>query len=190
MTLRRGFKTQANEIAREIRYELGLTPTDPLDPWALSEFLEIPFLPMSELSGVARSAVHYFTVVDTSVFSAVTVFDGSHRLIVYNDAHVPGRQASDMSHELSHAILLHPPMPAIDQTGCRDWNQEAEEEAEWLSGVLLVPEEAAMLVVQKGLSTTVAAGLFGVTPKLMTSRINRTGARKRVERARKYYILR
>ena len=34
--MRRGFKTQANQIAREVRGELGLGPTDPLDPWKLA----------------------------------------------------------------------------------------------------------------------------------------------------------
>ena len=43
--LRRGFKTEANDIAREIRQELGLGLADPLDPWVLAAQLEIPWCP-------------------------------------------------------------------------------------------------------------------------------------------------
>jgi hypothetical protein len=36
LELRRGFKSEANDIAREIRGELGLKLVDPLDPWRLA----------------------------------------------------------------------------------------------------------------------------------------------------------
>ena len=45
MTLRRGFKKDANAIALEIRQELELRPTDPLEPLQLAEHLAIPVIP-------------------------------------------------------------------------------------------------------------------------------------------------
>ena len=124
MPLRRGFKSETNEIVRESRAELGLGPVDPLNPWLFADYLGVPVVAMTNLVDVAGSAVTYFSEVDPSSFSAVTVFRGSHRMIVHNDSHVPGRQKSDVSHELSHALLLHPPSPAIYDRGCRVWNQE------------------------------------------------------------------
>jgi Zn-dependent peptidase ImmA (M78 family) len=55
--------------------------------------------------------VRHFSHVEPEAFSGVTVFSGQRRMIVYNDAHVPGRQHSDVAHELAHALLMHPPAP-------------------------------------------------------------------------------
>src|SRR5579859_3730759 len=46
--MRRGFKKEANEIALEIRAELGLGPRAPLDPWKLAQHLLIPLIPNVE----------------------------------------------------------------------------------------------------------------------------------------------
>ena len=42
MKLRRGFKKESEEIAVELRNELGLAPEAALCPWALAHHLEIP----------------------------------------------------------------------------------------------------------------------------------------------------
>lgn len=114
MALRRGFKTEANEIAPDIRAELGDGGIAPIDPWQIAEYLEVPIENMSSLQDDAGQAVNYFSSIDSSSFSEVTVFRGIHRVIVHNDSHHPGRQKSNVSHELSHALLLHPPTPALD----------------------------------------------------------------------------
>jgi Zn-dependent peptidase ImmA (M78 family) len=183
--LRRGFKTEANDIAREVRTELGLAAVDPLDPWALANHLAIPVTPLSAFAGEAPCAVTHFAKTNTSEFSAVTVFRGSTRVIVHNDSHVPGRQASNLSHELSHGLLLHQPRPPLDGSGCRDWDPDCEAEADWLGGALLVSEEAALAVVRRGESIRDAADRYGVSSKMMQFRINVTGAPARVRRARR-----
>ncbi len=181
--LRRGFKTEANAIAREVRRELSLGLADPLDPRRLAAYLGIPVVPLSSFKLVAPRAVRHFVSVDRQVFSAVTVFDGSSRLVVYNDSHDPGRQNSDLAHELSHALLLHAPKPAIDHRGCRDWDREMEEEANWLAGALLVSEEAALKLARQGIPVDRAARIYGVTRKMVKFRLNVTGAQVRVRRA-------
>ena len=180
--MRRGFKTEAKWIARQARNDLGLSLTDPLDPWKLAELLEIPVIRLSEFQESAAGAYRYFSEAGQSVFSAVTVFDGNRRLIVHNDSHSPGRQTSNVCHELAHGLLLHTPTPALDDSGCRYWSQEIEEEANWLSGVLLVPDEAAIAIVKREIDLTRAAQFYGVSVQMMTFRINVSGARKRVQR--------
>ncbi len=184
-TLRRGFKAEANEIAREIRRELGLQDADPLDVWQLAEHLAIPVVPLRELSHEVPGAVHHFHSVDRQAFSAATVFLGPARLIVYNDSHDRGRQASDIAHELAHALLEHPPKPALDPRGCRDWNREEEDEATWLAGALLISEEAALYIARKGMPLGEVAEHFRVTRKMVQFRLNVTGANKRVQWARR-----
>jgi Zn-dependent peptidase ImmA (M78 family) len=185
MGLRRGFKTEAAKLARDVRVELNLGPKMRFTPHVLAEHLAIPLLPLSELANEVPQAVKYFRSRGTGEFSAATIFSGIQRLIVYNDAHAPGRQANDLSHELSHALLFHEPKPALNALGCRDWDPEAEGEADCLAGVLLVPEEAAIEVVRRGLSVDAAADLYGVSVPLMRWRINMTGAHARVSRTRK-----
>lgn len=190
MKLRRGFKKEANEIAVDIRKELHLQATAPLNPWCLAEYLDIPIMTLSDLKADAPFAYEHFTHHDTSAFSAVTVFNGTKRQIVHNDSHILGRQASNLAHEVSHALLLHPATPALDDTGCRNWDQEIEDEASWLAGTLLVPDEAAVMIVRKGLSIDEAATMFGTSLSMMKFRINMSGAHQRVERQKNYWIKR
>jgi Zn-dependent peptidase ImmA (M78 family) len=107
------------------------------------------------------------------------------QLLTQNDAHSQGRQASDIAHELAHALLEHPPGSAIDPTGCRVWNQDLEEEASWLAAALLISEESALAVAWAGKPIKVAAQEYGVTEQLMKFRLNVTAARERVNRARR-----
>lgn len=190
MGYRRGFKSEANATANEIRAELGLKALDRLDPWTLAVYLEVPVVPLSAFLKDAPFAVRHFTEIDTGAFSAATVFEGPRRTIVHNDAHSPGRQASNVTHELGHALLLHDPTPALDDRGCRLWNQNIEDEAQWLAGALLVTEDAALWIARGGTSVAAAAELLGVSSQMVSYRLNVTGARARVARARHLRVVR
>lgn len=179
MKLRWGFKSEANTIARDIRRELGLGVAAPLDPWRLAAHLDIPVVNLSSMKAEAGNAVVQFTRKDREAFSAVSVFRGYKRLIVVNDVHSRGRQASNIAHELAHSLLWHEPAPAFDGDGVREWNAEQEEEAQWLAGALLISEEAALKIVRHKLSLEEAAQLYRVSVDMVRGRINVTGARKR-----------
>jgi Zn-dependent peptidase ImmA (M78 family) len=180
--MRYGFKAEATSLANEVRAELGLGPYNGLDPFRLAEYLEIPVRPLSAVAAVGP--VHFFSVVDTGCFSGLTVFDGHRRLVVYNDAHAPGRCVSDIAHELSHGLLLHEPQPALDQRGFRYHDPSIEEEANFLAGALLVTEAAAFRIVRDGVPYPLAAQQLGVSDDMVRYRVNVTGAEKRVRRAR------
>ncbi|HYD47267.1 MAG TPA: hypothetical protein VEB21_02910 [Terriglobales bacterium] len=97
MNLRRGFKSEANRIAREVRRELRLGLAAPLDPWKLAEHLGIPIETLTSMRCDAPQAVEQLAKNDHEAFSAVAVFSGYRRLIVVNDAHSRGRQASSLA---------------------------------------------------------------------------------------------
>jgi Zn-dependent peptidase ImmA (M78 family) len=158
----------------------------PLNPWLLADHLEIPVITLSSMSDRIPDALRYFMGTHRAEFSAVTVFQGSGRTILHNDAHTPGRQSSNLAHELSHALLLHPPTPPIDSRGCRDWDSVLEEEAEWLSGTLLVPDEVALHIVRSAMPEDTAMTLYGISRKMLRFRLNVTGARVRVARSRNF----
>ena len=182
--MRRGFKTEAKAIAREVRDEMSLAPTSCLDPGRLAEHLCIPVIPLSSFIVEEPDAVRFFQNPGEAMFSGATVFREYRRTVVFNDTHLPGRQANDIVHELGHGLLLHPPTVALDERGCRQWDRDIEAEADWLSGVLLVPDEAALLIVRRGWSIAEAATKYGVSRRMIQWRVNATGARKRVQRMR------
>lgn len=100
-------------------------------------------------------------------------------MIVHNDAHSKSRQASNISHELSHAILQHPRMEPFGDYGCRNFNKELEDEANWLGPALLISEEAALHIVKSGMTIPQAVNHYNVTKEVISMRLNVTGARKR-----------
>ena len=72
--MRRGFKTEANAIALEVRAELSLSHTSPLDVWRLAELLDIPVVPISSFHEAAPNAARLFLNEGEEIFSGVTVF--------------------------------------------------------------------------------------------------------------------
>ncbi len=188
MGYRWGFKTEANATALEVRRELGLHALDPLDPFALARHLEIPVISLSEYAATSDRA-RYLLTVEPSSFSAVTVFAGTKRTIVHNDAHADGRVSSNITHESAHGLLLHAPTPALDDRGCRLWDQDIEDEAQFLAGALLVTEDAALAIARaiaaSQLTISEAATQLGVSTQMIQYRLNMTGAKERVARARR-----
>lgn len=176
-----GFKSQCESLAAAVRAEIGLGTREPLDPRALAEHLGIPVHPVSVLAGnsTAAAAVDYVRTTDPSVMSAMTIFPDwprRPRVIIFNDANTPQRQNSDLAHELSHGLHLHEPRHAIIQ-GCRDYSKAEEDEAAWLSGCLLVPRDAAVAVAASGTPIERAAAEYGVSDRMMSWRVNVTGAK-------------
>ncbi len=182
MTLRRGFKTEANWYARELRRELGLRARAPLCPFALAEHLAIPVKPLSSYCDRLPGDVSFLRNGGGAEFSAVTVFAGTARLIVYNDGHHPLRSRSDLAHELAHGVLGHPPAPPLSTEGCRNFDPQLEDEANWLGPALLISEEAALWIARKKLTTAAASKLFEVSRPVIQMRLNVTGAKRRVAR--------
>lgn len=186
MELRRGFKAEANSLARAFRSELGLLFKAPLNPWKLAEYLEVPILTLSDIRQLAPVGVNYLSTTGNDEFSAVTIFNGHRRVILHNDNHTLGRQASDIAHELAHSILLHDPHEALDENGSRSWIPEIEREATWLAGALLISEEAAINIARQNLTIDEAADLYGVSKQMVDFRLKVTGARKRASFARQF----
>lgn len=188
MACYRGFKAEAERLAKSMRQELGFDVYSRLDPYALASHLLVPVLSLRDLVGISAtddallSAVQVLENDETSALSAVTVFWGNRRTIVHNAAHSRGRQASNITHELSHGLLLHPPTPAVDHRGCRNWNEDFEDQADYLAGALLVPDKAAWGIVKRRLSFDNAAAEYGCSIEMVRWRVNITGAGKLLTR--------
>lgn len=176
MTFRRGFKTQANSIAVGMRADLGLEPTSPLDPWAVCNHLEIFVLKLSELTDADNRQVgRHFLHAGREAFSAVVVPRGIRTAIVYNDSHAPVRQRSNIFHELSHLFLRHPIRPLLAADGSRDRDGAVEDEAAFLSGCLLITNEAAHHILSSGISS-IATTVYQVSEVMLNYRLGVSGA--------------
>ena len=175
---RRGFKSDADAYARELRNELSLRPHDPLCPWRLAQHLEIPVDPLSAYKCEIPESVAYFMEQDRESFSAITLCDINRRRIIHNDSHPPLRQASNIAHELGHGILGHIPRPVLDEHGCRYFDVEQEGEANWLGPALLISKEAAFHIAKTKMSVVEASRFYRVSEQVITMRLNVSGARK------------
>lgn len=180
MGLRRGFKAEANGWARELRSELGLRPIDPLCPWKLCEFLEIPLIPLNRFAVANPLQVGYlYGDKGQKEFSAVTLMEGRRRIVIYNDAHERKRQASDLAHEAAHALLHHPTHALLNAQGNRHYEREIEEEASWLGPALLISDEAAVHIAAH-MTVAEASDHYSASREVVLMRVNVCGARKRV----------
>ncbi len=187
--MKRGFKSNAEHIAKEIRAELNLDGDGRLDALKLAEHLAIPVFTIRQISKLdpRNSFAHYFSAVDADSFSAVTVFRGYKRFIIHNENHHPNRQASNLAHEISHTLLEHSPTPLPGRDGRRYWNSEVEEEANWLGAALLVPRAGALEMVKAHCSVVQIASHFAVSESLCQWRIRQSGIDKQAERWRKFW---
>lgn len=186
--MKRGFKTHAERIATEVRNELKLSDDARLEPLELAEHLSIPVISLTEAARAApmNSFSEQFGVTDPDSFSAITIFQGLRRLIVHNENHHPNRQASNLSHEVSHSLLEHEPTPIVDANGQRYWDSQVEAEATWLGAALLVPREGALLMAKSDWTVQEIAAHYGVSESLCRWRISQTGIAYQVQRWRKY----
>lgn len=156
MKFRRGFKAQANRIAREVRLDLGLAAHSPLDPFQLAEHLGIPVWTAGDT--LARDGLKPGLLEEcTKHFSAVTVFAGRRRVIVHNELHSRNLQRANLAHELAHALLIHEPHAALDLAINRTHMSAMEHEANWLGPALLISEEAALSIANGKMSDIEAA---------------------------------
>ena len=182
---RRGFKTEAEDYAKDFRKELGIAPHKPLCPWKLANLLAILVEPLSSYRDRIPDAVMHCMELEQDIFSAITICGNSGRLIIHNDSHHPNRQAANIAHELSHTILGHRPTPIFDEYGHRHFNAEDENEANWLGPVLLVPKDATFHIVKTGMSMEKASDFYGVSKQLITMRLNASAAQTIMDRSKR-----
>lgn len=150
---------------------MGLDAVAPIDPAEVCTWYDLKLVPLSKLGCDCA----LFLGEDRSSFSAVTVPVGLITAIVHNDSHHPYRQRSNICHELAHCFLGHQCTPPLTPVGERTHDGGIEAEANFLAGALLIPNEAAIHIMEKGLSS-IAQGLYGVSRPMLDFRLRISGA--------------
>ena len=175
--LRHGFRKEAEEYAGEFREELGLEKHKPLDPFLLAKHLAIPVYAVSEHPAITHDIKRHFRGAGNDMFSAATLGDGTYREIIHNDFQHPNRQHSNITHELAHIILGHPPKPPLLNGNCRNFNPLLEKEASELGFTLLIPKAAALYAIEEFSKLCDAEEYYGVSQELLDYRIRITNAK-------------
>ena len=187
-TLERGFKTWAERTASVVRRELGLSPTQALDPQRLAEYLGIRVVSPFDLPGLEADVLDQLLDQDPWGWSAATLQLGEKATVIYNPKKSKGRQASDLIHELAHVMLGHEPATVVfsedGQMATRTFDQKQEDEANWLGWTLLLPREALMAARRVRMAKAQIAETYGVSERLVGYRLQMTGVDVQTRRRR------
>lgn len=179
MVLRRGFKSEAEEIAKRVRAELGMGAAQSVAPEVLAELLGIEVRAGDEL--IPRERFVELKQLQDDAFSACTFRPSADRVVVvYNPLSAKSRRRSDLAHELAHVLLDHE-LSRIETLGDATFlscDATQEEEAVWLSGCLLLPRALLLAEVRRGSSTREIAKKCGVSEDMARYRLNVTGVVK------------
>lgn len=184
MTLRRGFKAEAERTATTLRAEMGLGSGDLLDIRGLAKHLNVTIVCAGELIDIER--LEELERIQAFAFSACTFHIDGRNIIVTNPIRQPGRQVSDIAHELSHLILKHDltEIQIIADVPFRTCRPEQEEEATALGGTLLLPRALLLKCARRGLDVAAIARACDVTEEMARYRYNTTGIARQVSAVR------
>lgn len=183
--LKRGFKSKSENISLQVRSELGLGKNEPLPPHLLAEHIGVQLWKPIDIAGLSENALRQLLRRDRDSWSAVTISFGGVDVVIYNSSHSQARQSSDIMHELSHILLGHNPIEMMlfsqsEEIVLREYDQTLEEEANWLSGSLLLPREALLHISRNRINNADACRIYGVSNDLLDYRINITGVNVQV----------
>ena len=185
MVFERGFKTWCEKYSTEKRHKLGLKASAPLDPFLLAKKLGVTVWTPHDVPGLSTDVRNILLRNDgktPSCWSAVTLVMKNRVLVILNSSHSSARQASDLTHELAHRIRGHEAQEVdISAEGLmllKSYEKLQEDEADWLSGCLLLPREALLAIKRRRLNPLDAATEFGVSMRMLKYRMAMTGVNK------------
>lgn len=174
-------------MALEYRQDMGLQPHSPLNPFAFAKHMGVHILRVEQLPDLGADIRHQLTTTHSNCWSALTLTLGKTILVILNSAHPPKRTASNITHEISHVVLNHKPahieVMDNDLLILKNYDKNQENEADWLSGCLLLPRPALLAIRTDRLTTEAASNKYGVSTEMLRFRFNVSGVDKQMNRA-------
>lgn len=174
---KRGFKSWCENTSAALRGELNLGAADAMDPCRLADHLGLVVWKFEEIPGIPIECVSILRA-DSDSWSAATVCSGMRRAVILNSEHSHARINSDFMHELSHLILAHTAARMDVSTDgillLSTYDRAQEDEANWLSGALLLPRDALFHIRKRRLSDDQACALYGCSQDMLAFRFRVT----------------
>ena len=160
---------------------------DPLCPWKLAEHLSIHVLDIKKLSIPAKDLA-YLIGPNSPNWSGFSLREAGLNGVVLNSRHSKPRQRSTLMHEISHIYLRHngSQVHLVDSGTLliSEFSDEQEDEANWLSGALLLPREALLDARTAGMDNRKICEKFKVSNDMCNWRIRMTGVDVQVRRTK------
>lgn len=181
----RGFKTWCENIAESIRLRLGKSKISPLSPHELAKYLGITIIYPSQVESLPKETIDYLSSEAGDEWSAVTVSFLGKTIIIVNQRHSLARQSADIMHELAHILRNHSAVSHhSNDMGyvIRSYNKLQEDEANWLSRVLLLPRIAMYSIAKAGENIENVLTNYFVSHSLLKYRFQITGLSKQFPR--------
>ena len=179
MALRRGFKSEAERIAKQVQADLGLSISESVEPKLIAELLGIEVRAGDEL--IPRERFEELGDIQPDAFSACTLRPSPDRtVVVHNPLSPKTRWKSDIAHELAHTLLDHE-LSRVQRLGDVTFlscDPVQEEEAAWLSGCLLLPRALLLAEIQRGAGARDIARKHGVSERMAQYRLDVTGVER------------
>jgi Zn-dependent peptidase ImmA (M78 family) len=125
------------------------------------------------------------------VWSAITLKKDDLYTIIINSDHSEARKESDLFHELAHIICGHKMLgfELVGNVHLRKYNQEQEDEAEWLGGCLHIPRKSLEWAFRNKMTPPDICTYYTASNEMLTYRINVTGIKNQYKYyANKYLI--
>jgi Zn-dependent peptidase ImmA (M78 family) len=177
--LERGFKSQCERRAAEIRTRLSLDPSDPINWQPIANLLNSTVWGADNFADLGENDKNLLFAKDKDSWSAFTLKEAGRSLVVYNPSQTSGRLNSVIMHELAHIMLGHKLVSiSQDLTGnliVGSFNKDDEDEANWLSGTLLLPRPALFKMYKNKISPQTMQEIYQVSPDMLTWRVRMTG---------------
>jgi Zn-dependent peptidase ImmA (M78 family) len=183
--LKRGFKSQAEHLAKQYRENLNIHPCAPLCAFQLAEHLQVPIYSATEF--ISEEAEINLLLGSNGIdcgWSALTMqTKAGNQIIIHNPFHSTARQQSDMMHELAHIICKHEhSQQSYDfeiPFGMREFDEVKEEEAKCLGSTLQLAKPCLLWADKRNMTNEAIATHFNASVEMVTYRMNMTGIAKR-----------
>lgn len=181
--MKRGFKADAKRKSLAIREELGIKTNEALDCFELANYFNIPSVPVDSLGefGFSTEQIELVCYANgNQQFSAITISIQEGYLIIYNQTHSLARTNSSLAHEISHIICEHDFSSLSNlKKISREFDQDKEDEANWLAGCLLLPEDGLFWALKQKMSIPDIAYHYNISQQMTRWRYNSTGMFRR-----------
>ena len=183
--MKRGFKTQAEQQARDYRQALAIRDSQPLPAKSLAEHLGIHVMTPDEIPGLDPLHSGWLSNRDSKWSAGAVVIPEQDRVfIVHNSTHSRSRQESDIMHEIAHIICEHPTANSGINGSLRSYDEEQEEEARYMGGCLQITRAGLLWALRRRMTKEQIAKHFLASVDLVRYRQNVTGADKQIARER------
>ena len=172
-------KSEMEEMATELRKEVGLSEDAPLDALNIGiEGVEV-FVP-NQLADLSKQCLSHLTGVASGEWSAMSVpldMYYSRWAIFRNDLHGIERQRVTYLEECWHILLGHKltRIAKFADAYGRTYDSTEEHDAYYLAAASLLPEAAIKEAVKRKISSAEVASRFGASTELVEYRIKRLG---------------